>query len=399
MLGGVPTPIRDLEETAFAAFTTSSEMFLEHGLAIRRFLKATCDGLPRSTRAKLRACLTETELACTGWRGLLALLRRRRVLAFVLLVLAVPMTAAAQASAGAVPHVGVLMFTDITPGYREAFRQGLREHGYVEGQSVVIEWRAAAGRKDRAAAIAAEFSRSKVDVIVATLTPAVQAAKDATGTIPIVMAPAGDPVGQGFVASLARPGGNITGVTGLTAEISGKRLQLLRDMIPGVSRVAVLINGEDPFAKPFLLENETSAKAAGLQLHVETVRRPEELEAAFARIAKGRSAAVIVQPSLAVPAARASQVATLASRHGLPTVSQSGDFAESGGLFAYGVSFTSMVRRAAEYVDRILKGAKPADMPVEQATKFELVVNQKTAKALRIVVPPSVLVQADRVIE
>jgi putative ABC transport system substrate-binding protein len=362
-------------------------------------LQATGDGLPRSTRAKLRACLIETDLARTGWRRLVALLRRRRVLAFVLLVLALPVTASAQAPAGAVPHVGVLMFTEITDGYREAFRQGLRDHGYVEGQSVVIEWRSAAGRKDRAAAIATEFVRAKVDVIVATLTPAVQAAKAATGTIPIVMAPAGDPVGQGFVASLARPGGNITGLTGLTAEISGKRLQLLRDAIPSLGRVAVLINGEDPFARPFLLENETSAKAAGLQLHVETVRRPEELEAAVARIAKSRSGAVIVQPSLAVPATRAAQIATLASRHGLPVVSQSADFAESGGLFAYGVSFTSMVRRAGGYVDRIVKGARPADMPVEQATKFELVVNLKTAKALRIVVPPSVLVQADRVIE
>lgn len=306
-----------------------------------------------------------------------------RFAAVVLLVLAAPVAVAAQQQTGKVPRIGVLMFTEITDAFREAFRQGLRDHGYIEGQNVLIEWRPAAGRKDRASSLATEFVELKVDVIVATLSPAVQAAKNATATIPIVMAPAGDPVGQGFVTSLARPGGNITGVTGLSAELSGKRLQLLRDLIPNLNRVAVLINGDDPFAKPFLHENETSTKKAGIQLHVEVVRRPEELEAAFATMAKERPAAVIVQPSLAVPAARASQIAKLALRHRLPSASQSADFAESGGLFSYGVSFTNMVRRAAVYVDKILKGAKPGDLPVEQATSFE----------------QSVLLQADRVIE
>lgn len=322
----------------------------------------------------------------------------RLAAAVALLLLVFPLGSSAQ-PAGKMPRVGVLMFTEITEAFREAFRQGLRDQGYVEGQNILIEWRAAGGRKDRAVSLATGLVQSKVEIIVATLSPAVQAAKSATATIPIVMAPAGDPVGQGFVASLARPGANITGVTGLGAELSGKRLQLLRDLIPNLNRVAVLINGEDPFGKPFLHENETSARNAGIQLQVEVVRRPEQLGAAFAALAKERSAAVIVQPSLAVPAARAAQIAKLALRHRLASASQSADFAESGGLLSYGVSFTNMVRLAAVYVDKILKGARPGDLPVEQATRFELVINLRTAKALRIVIPHSVLLQADRVVE
>jgi putative ABC transport system substrate-binding protein len=316
-----------------------------------------------------------------------------------LLALAAPMAAGAQPAPARVPRIGVLVTTELTDAFRDAFRQGLRDHGYVEGRSIAIEWRAAGGRKDRAAALAAELVQMKVDVIVATLSPAVQAAKGATATIPIVMAPAGDPVGQGFVASLARPGGNITGVTGLSAELSGKRLQLLRDLIPKLGRVAILIDGDDGFARPFLQENEASTRSAGFKLHVEVVRSPKDLEAAFAAIAKDRPAAVIVQPSLVVPAARAAHVAALALRHHLPSASQSPDFPESGGLLSYGVSFTDLVRRAAVYVNQVLKGAKPGDLPVEQATRFELVVNLRTAKALGIVVPHSVRLQADRVIE
>jgi putative ABC transport system substrate-binding protein len=316
-----------------------------------------------------------------------------------LLVLSAPVAVAAQPPPDKVPRIGVLTFTEITEAFREAFRQGLRDHGYVEGQNLLIEWRHAGGRKDRADAVAAELVQLKVDVIVATLTPAVHAARSATATIPIVMAPAGDPVGQGFVASLARPGGNITGVTGLAAELSGKRLQLMRDMVPNLTRVAMLINGADPFAKPFLHENESAARSAGMAVHVEVVQRPEALAAAFAAIARERSAAVIVQPSLAVPAARAAQIATLALRHQVAAASQSVDFAEAGGLLSYGVSFTNLVRRAAAHVDQILKGARPGDLPVEQATRFELVVNLRTAKGLGIAIPRSVLLQADRVIE
>jgi putative ABC transport system substrate-binding protein len=325
--------------------------------------------------------------------------RRLAQLGAGLLLLAVSAEVQAQPKVPAVPRIGVLMFTEITDGYREALRQGLRDQGYVEGQNVVIEWRQAGGRRERAAALASELVRVKVDLIVATLTPAVRAARDATATIPIVMAPAGDPVGQGFVASLARPGGNVTGVTGLTAEVSGRRLQLLRDLIPNLNRVAVLLNGDDPFSKPFLQENDTAARSAGIQLHAEVVRRPDDVDTAFTAIAKHRVTAVIIQPSLATPTARASQIATLALGHQLVAVSQAPEFAESGGLLSYGVSFTDMIRRAALHVDRILKGASPSELPVEQATRFELVLNLRTAKALRITVPHSVRVQADRVIE
>lgn len=318
--------------------------------------------------------------------------------AVTLLVLTATIATLAQPQTGKTARVGVLMSTELTDAYREALRQGLRDHGHVEGQNIVIEWRHAGGRSDRAAALATELVRLKVDVIVAIFGPAVRAAKGATMTIPIVMAPAGDPVGQGFVASLARPGGNVTGVTGLSADLSGKRLQVIRDLIPNLRRVAVLLDGE-PFSKPFLQENETAIRGAGIQLHVEVVRRPDELEGAFARIAKEQSAAVIVQPALAEPTARASRIATLALRHGLLSASHSPDFAEAGGLLSYGVNYTSIVRRAAVYVDKILRGANPGDLPVEQERRFELVVNRRTAKALRIVIPHSVLLQADLVID
>jgi putative ABC transport system substrate-binding protein len=314
----------------------------------------------------------------------------------VLALIAVPLAAEAQA-AGKVPRVGVLMFTDAAL-FQGPFRQGLRDHGYVEGQNIVVEWRAAEGRADRAATLAAELVQLNVDVIVATWSPAVQAAKNATTTIPIVMAPAGDPVGQGFVASLARPGGNITGVTGMAADLSGKRLQLLQELIPSLNRVAVLLNGTDPFAKPFLRENETATKKAAVQLHAETVRPPQGFEVAFGAMAKARAGAVIVQPSLLAQTARAAQIAELALRHRLGSVS-AGAFADSGGLLSYGPSFSAQVQRAAVYVDKILKGAQPRDLPVEQPTTFDFVINLRTAKALGITISPSILLRADRVIE
>lgn len=314
------------------------------------------------------------------------------------IAIAWPLAAGAQ-QAGKLPRIGVLITTEMTEVFREAFRQGLRDHGYVEGRNVVVEWRAAGGRPDRAKTLAEELVQLKVNVIVAMFVPAVRAAKAATSTIPIVMAPAGDPVGQGFVASLARPGANITGLTALNDELSGKRLQLLREIVPATNRIAVLLNGSDPFAKSFLRDHESAAKNIGIQLHVESVHRFEEIEAALTAMSKARSAAVIVQPSLASPAARASQIATLALRHRLLAVSPSAEFADSGGIMSYGPSFGDMHRRAAGYVDKILKGAKPADLPVEQPTKFEMVINMKTAKALGITIPQSILVRADRVIQ
>jgi putative ABC transport system substrate-binding protein len=295
-----------------------------------------------------------------------------------------------------VPRIGVLTFTQMTAALQEAFRQGLLDHGYVEGQNIVVEWRAAEGRPDRAKALAVELARLNVDVIVANLTPAVQAAKDATSTIPIVMASAGDPVGTGFVASLARPGGNITGMTGISAELSGKRLELLRELIPGLTRVGLLINATNPFAKTLVDETQVAAKRTGVRLYVVDVRRPQEIDAAFLAMTKQRAGAVIVDGALTAPAW---QAAELAVRHRLPSVSNQRQFVDSGGLMFHGAQFADVYRRAASYVDKILKGAKPGTLAVEQPTRFELAINLRTAKALGLTVAPSLLLRADQVIE
>ena len=310
-------------------------------------------------------------------------------------VLAMPIIAPAQ-QAAKVPRIGVLTSTPMTDVLQQSFRQGLRDHGYVEGETIFVEWRAAGGRNDLAKALAVELVRLKVEVIVAIFTPAVQAAKDATSTIPIVMAPAGAPVATGFVASLARPGGNITGIAGLDAELQGKRIQLLQELIPGLARVGLLINAADPFAKPFVDETQVAAKGIGLQVHIIDVRRPQDIDAAFATMTKHRADAVIVQGVLT---ASAWQTGNLAMRHRLPSLSVTKQFAESGGLMSYSASFIDTYRRAANYVDRILKGAKPADLPVEQPTVFELVINLKTAKALGLTIPQTLLQRADQVIQ
>jgi putative ABC transport system substrate-binding protein len=319
-----------------------------------------------------------------------------RLAAAALLVLVAPLVTEAQQQAGKVPRIGVLTSNPMTAALQEAFRQGLRDHAYVEGQNILVEWRAAEGRADRAKALAEELVGLKVDVIVAIFTPAVRAAKDATSTIPIVMAPAGAPVATGFVASLARPGGNITGIAGLDAELQGKRIELLRELIPGLTRVGLLINAADPFAKPFLDEAQVAAKRTGVQIHIVDVRRPQEIDAAFAAMTKQRAGAVIVQGVLT---ASPWQAADLAVRHRLPSLSVTKQFAESGGLMSYAASYTDTYQRAASYVDRILKGAKPSDLPVEQPTKFELVINIKTATVLGLTIPPSLLQRADQVIE
>jgi putative ABC transport system substrate-binding protein len=314
--------------------------------------------------------------------------------AVVLLLLVAALVAEAQPQVGKVSRIGVLTFTEMTAALQEAFRQGLRDHGYVEGQNVLVEWRAAEGRPDRAKALAMELVQLKVDVIVANLTPAVQAAKDATSTIPIVMASAGDPVGTGFVASLARPGGNITGLTGISAELSGKRIELLRELIPGLARVGLLVNASNPFAKPFVAETQAAARRAGVQLHVEDVRGPQQIGAAFSALTKRRVGGVIVDGALT-----AWQAAELAVQHRLPAVSNQRQFVDSGGLMSHGARFADVHRRAASYVDKILKGARPGDLPVERPTQFELVINLRTAKALGLTIAPSLLLRADQVIE
>ena len=281
-----------------------------------------------------------------------------RLAIVVLLLLVAALVAEAQQQAGQVPRIGVLTFTQMTAALQEAFRQGLRDHGYVEGQNILVEWRAAEGRPDRAKALAVELVQLKVDVIVANLTPAVQAAKDATSTIPIVMASAGDPVGTGFVASLARPGGNITGMTGISAELSGKRIELLRELIPGLTRVGLLVNASNPFAKSLVDETRVAAKRIGVQLYVVDVRRPQEVDPALSGLTKQRADAVIVDGALT-----AWRAAELAVQHRLPSLSNQRHFVDSGGLMFHGAQFADVHRRAASYVDKILREQSRATYP------------------------------------
>ena len=310
-------------------------------------------------------------------------------------LLAAPLAAGAQQTAEPA-RIGVLMFLPMTNAAREEFRRGLRDHGYVEGQNIVVEWRSAEGKSDRVDALAAELVRLKVAVIIAEFTPAARAAKSATHTIPIVMASAGDPVAMGLVASLARPEGNVTGFTNIAAELSGKRLDLLREAIPGLKRVGLLLHGADPLDGAFIDRTQTAAAAGAIQLHVGRVPRREELEPALVVMVKERVGAVIALANLPVPPQQAAQ---LALRYRLPSISLVTEFVEAGGLMSYGASVSDIRRRTGSYVDRLLKGAKPADLPVEQPTKFELVINLKTAKALGLTIPQSLLQRADQVIE
>jgi putative ABC transport system substrate-binding protein len=280
----------------------------------------------------------------------------------------------------------------------DAFRAGLRDLGYVEGKNLVIEYRWAEEKYDRLPELAAELVRLKVEVIVTPGNPGIIAAKNATTTIPIVMAVSGDPVATGFVASLARPGGNITGMAGFGPEGSAKRLELLKDAFPRTRQVAVLLNPDNPgnirLAFPAM---EATAKSLKLELQPFGVRGPVEIDSAFAAMAKRRVDAVVsTDDGLFI--ANAGAIANLAAKLRLPSVGTS-EFAEAGGLMAYGANRVEMFRRAAYFVDRIFKGAKPADLPVEQATRFETVLNQKTAKALGLQFPQAVLARADRVIE
>ena len=280
----------------------------------------------------------------------------------------------------------------------EAFRQGLRELGYVEGKNIVIEWRYAEGKLDRLPALAAELVRLKVDVIVTAGPAATRAAKEATSTIPIVMTQDADPVGSGFVASLARPGGNITGLSTLAPELSGKRLELLKEIIPKLSRVAVLGTSTIPGNAQALREVELAAEAFGVKLQYLDVLGPKDIETAFRAASKGRADAVLVLAGGVAQCSR-TQIAELAVKSRLPAIYDRPEYVEAGGLMTYGANFTDLDRRAATYVDKILKGAKPADLPVEQPTKFELIINLKAAKQIGLTIPPNVLARADKVIK
>jgi putative tryptophan/tyrosine transport system substrate-binding protein len=314
-------------------------------------------------------------------------------------LLAAPLAADAQ-TAGKVYRIGVLEPTSmaLNAANLEAFRQGLRELGYVEGRNMTIEYRSADGRSERFPDLAAELVRLKVDVILTRGTPAVIAAKNATGTIPVVMAASGDPVLSGVVASLARPGGNVTGLSAIVVEVSGKRLELLRQVIPGISRIAGLFNMSNPNDALQWKEAEIAASSLRVQLQLLDVRKPGDFARAFDAATKQRAGALVVGLD-ALTWANHRPIVDLAAKQRLPAIYGGREFVDAGGLIAYGVSYPHLYRRAATYVDKILKGAKPADLPVEQPTKLELVINLKTAKALALTIPPSLLARADELIQ
>jgi len=310
-------------------------------------------------------------------------------------LLAAPLASGAQQTRK-VPRIGVLggQSPEMSPPIL-ALREGLRELGYVEGQNIAIEWRWAQGKDERYPDLAAELVKLKVDIIVAPTTAGAKAAQRATKTIPIVMGFVSDPVALGLVANLARPGGNITGVA-VQPEMAGKRLQLLREAAPTVARIAVLNDPSQPGTD--LRETEAAARALGVQLQAWKVRSGGELDRAFTAIARAHAAGMIILPGTTVFAYRA-HIAQLAVKHHLPTLAWARALAEAGCLMSYGANLSDAVRRAAYFVDKILKGAKPADLPVEQAATFELAINMKTAKALSLTIPPSLLQRADQVIE
>jgi putative ABC transport system substrate-binding protein len=324
----------------------------------------------------------------------------KKILVWLLIIFFVANVSVAQAQQPTkIPRIGYLDIASpsTNPARYEAFRQGLRELGYVEGKNIVIEHRFADGKPDRLPALAAELVRLKVDVIVTTGPTSTRAAKEATSTIPIVMAFDNDPVGNGFVASLARPGGNITGLSTLAPEISGKQLELLKEIVPKLSRVAVFGTSTMPGHAQVLKEVELAAGALKVKLQNLDVLDPKDIESAFRAASKGRAQAVIVLAS-PVFASQRTQIADLAIKSRLPAIYPNTLYVDAGGLMTYGVSFTDLDRRAATYVDKILKGRTPADLPVEQPMKFEFIISLIAAKKIGLTIPPNVLVRATRVI-
>ena len=313
-------------------------------------------------------------------------------------LLAAPLVAEAQQPSTKTARIGYVSLRSGPEHLDEAFRQGLRELGYVEGQNISVEYRWADWKPDRIPALAEELVRLKVDVIVAVAGPTVRAVGKAVKTIPVVFLTGGDPVGTGLVASLDRPGGNLTGVSLLTSELNAKRLELLKQAVPGVSRVAVLVNPTLPTAGALLKELEGAARALKVKLQVLEARDPQAIDDAFAAMKRERAGALLVGNDPMFFAQR-ERIVDLAAKHRLPGIFEWREFAEAGGLLSYGTSVADMYRRLASYVDKILKGAKPADLPVEQPTRFELVINAKTAKALGLTIPPSFVLRADHVIQ
>ena len=317
---------------------------------------------------------------------------------FCSMLLALPFSAQAQQSKK-IARIGFLSATSASSQSLrvEAFRQGLRELGYVEGKNIVIEWRFAEGKADRLRELVAELVRLKVDVIVTGGPPPTRAAKQATSTIPIVMAFDDDPVGSGFAASLARPGGNITGLSTYFPEISGKQLELLKEIIPKLSRVAVLGNASQPGHPQALREINLAADGFRVQVQYLQVRGTQDIDSAFRAASKERADGVLVL-STAVLFLERKQVADLAVKNRLPAIYGRPEYVENGGLMYYGPIYTDLFRRAATYVDKILKGTKPTDIPIEQPMKFDFIINLQAAKKIGLTIPPNVLVRADKVI-
>ncbi|MBI3372781.1 MAG: ABC transporter substrate-binding protein [Betaproteobacteria bacterium] len=324
----------------------------------------------------------------------------RRDTVFALLALsATPLASFAQQPQRKVSRIGLLISETVSgqASRIQALRAGLRERGYVEGENIAVELRSAGGDYDRLPALAAELAHLKVDVIVSFGIKATIAAKGATTTIPIVFPLTGDPVAQGVVDSFARPGGNLTGSSIFGPEVSAKRVELFKEAVPRISRVAVLANPSDSVRGVSLQAMRATGKALKLELHAFEVRRPKEFESTFAKIAKGHFDALMVSQDTLF-AANANRIAQLAAAARLPSAGYT-EYADAGGLIGFGTNDVAMHRRAAYFVDRILKGANPRDLPIEQATRFELVINLKTARALGVKIPQSVLIRADRVVE
>ena len=322
--------------------------------------------------------------------------RRKLLFALGAGALAAPLSSFAQQ--GKVWRVGFLG-TSTASGYApEALRAGLRELGYVDGKNLVIEWRFAEGKNERLPGLATELVNLKVDVIVAQGRPATSAAQKATTNIPIVMGTIGDPVGAGFVKSLARPGGNITGLTNISGDISAKHLEMLLSMVPKLSRVVVLVNPENPSNTMALRNVQAAARRTGVTILSFEAQTPQEIENAFSQMPRQKAGALIVARD-AFFNQQVRQIAELAAKNRLPTICGIREYVEAGGLMSYGHNQADNYRRAATYVDKIFKGAKPSDLPVEQPTKFELFINRKTAKALGLTIPQSLLISADKVIE
>src|SRR5262245_5012531 len=325
---------------------------------------------------------------------------RRIGLAVVLVSLVLAPLAAGAQQTGKVYRIGVLevMSATLNTTNLDAFRQGLRELGYVEGRDFVIEYRSPDGRPERFPGLATELVHSKVDLIVTRGTPAALAAAKATESIPIVMASSADPTGFGLVSSLARPGRNVTGLSTIAVELAGKRLELLKEAIPRIARVALLANISNPATASQWRQMEGAARSLGFEPQLLDVRAPEDFARAFDTAIKQRADAVLVANDT-LTQTNSRRIVDLSAKHRLPCIFASREFVDAGGLMAYGPHFADLYRRAATYVDKILKGAKPADLPVEQPTKFELVINLRTAKALGLTIPQTLLLQADQVIQ